>query len=78
MRLTVAPPALDVSSPQWLVFRISGNGVVLTAPLVAGAAPERRDAPGGVQVYACGDRDLTGRLDAARGVSLKRAYGIAC
>ncbi len=73
LRMSTAP-----AGPLWIVFHIFGNTVELSAPLVAGATPRRRDLPGAVQVYTCGDRDALGQLDAARATSLKRAYGIAC
>jgi hypothetical protein len=66
------------AEPVWLVFRISGNTVEIAAPLVPGGPLRRRDLRGGVQVYVCGASDVAGRLDDARGASLKRAYGIAC
>lgn len=61
-----------------LVFRITGNTVELMAPLTAGASVRRRDLPGGVHVFACGDRDLIGRADPERARLLKEAYGVAC
>jgi hypothetical protein len=78
VRLNIPWPRLDDVSNLWLIFRISGSAVVLTAPQVAGGPPRRRDHPGGVRVYACGDRDLFGRLDVERARELKRAYGFAC
>ena len=62
----------------WLIFRINGNTVQLTMPLTGGGDLRRRDLPGGVRVYVCGDRDLLGRLDPSRARALKQAYGIAC
>jgi hypothetical protein len=78
IRLLLPATAKLPEGPLWMIFRISGNTVELAAPLVAGGQPRRHDLSGGVQVYACGDRDLLGKFDAARGASLKRAYGIAC
>ena len=66
------------AGPSWIVYKISGNAVEMIAPLVAGGSFQRRDHPGAVRVYACGDRDLRGTLDSARAASLRRAYGIAC
>jgi hypothetical protein len=72
-------PRVDSSAtPLWLIFRLTGNTVQLTAPLAPGSPPRRRDLPGGVQVYVCGSRDLLGRFDIERGAGLKRAYGVAC
>jgi hypothetical protein len=72
-------PRVDsIATPLWLIFRLTGNTVLLTAPLVPGSSPQRRDLPGGVQVYVCGSRDLFGRFDIERGAGLKRAYGVAC
>jgi hypothetical protein len=78
LRLSVAMPDADAAQPLWLIFRISGNGVAYMAPLGADTSPRRREIPGGVRVYACGDRDIRGRFDQARGALLKRAYGVAC
>ena len=64
--------------PLWLVFRVSGNTVLIDPPAAPGSAPARRDHPGGVNVYVCGDRDVTGRLDPPRAAALKRAYGLSC
>jgi hypothetical protein len=84
---TAAMPRIRVSVPGafandrrtlWLIFRITGNTVALMAPLTAGGPVQRRDLPGGVRVYACGDRDLSGRVDPDRAHILKRAYGMAC
>ena len=74
IRLDASPPP----GPLWIVFHISGNTVELAAPLAAGGNARRRDLPGGVQVYACGDHDVRGQLDLERVRALKRAYGIAC
>jgi hypothetical protein len=78
VRLTVRHLPSASAAPLWVIFRISGNTVELSAPLEAGVAPRRRDLIGGVQVYACGDRDLDGRFDASRMAELKREYSIAC
>jgi len=66
------------SSPSWIIYKISGNAVEMMAPMVPGGSAQRRDHPGAVRVYACGDRDLRGTLDPARVASLRRGYGIAC
>jgi hypothetical protein len=73
-------PGAFTNDPRtlWLIFRIDGNTVELSAPLHAGGAVQRRDLPGGVRVYACGDRDLLGQLDPMRARALKHAYGIGC
>ena len=76
----LAIPGSFATDPRtlWLIFRVGGNTVELMAPLTAGGTIRRRDLPGGVRVYACGDRDLLGRLDLNRARALKQAYGIAC
>lgn len=66
------------AQPLWLIFRISGNTVEFRPPDAPGGAPLRRDLPGGVRVYACGNADLTGRFDGTRAATLKRAYGLTC
>ncbi|HSQ30411.1 MAG TPA: hypothetical protein VLN49_11210 [Gemmatimonadaceae bacterium] len=76
--LVIRDTAQSATEPLWLVFRISGNTVLISAPPSPGAAPERRDHPGGVNVYVCGDRDVAGRLDPPRATALKRAYGLSC
>jgi hypothetical protein len=76
--LVIRDTAQSPTEPLWLVFRISGNTVLISAPPAPGAPPARRDHPGGVNVYVCGDRDVAGRLDAPRAAALKRAYGLSC
>jgi hypothetical protein len=76
--LMIRDTAQSPTEPLWLVFRISGNTVLISAPPAPGAAPTRRDHPGGVNVYVCGDRDVAGRLDPPRATALKRAYGLSC
>lgn len=76
--LVIRDTAQSPTEPLWLVFRISGNTVLISAPPAPGAAPDRRDHPGGVNVYVCGDRDVAGRLDPPRATALKRAYGLSC
>jgi hypothetical protein len=77
VRLTVPVQALP-AGPAWIIYRITGNGVVIQPPAVPGGPLSRRDYPGGVRVYACGDHDVRGAQDASRAASLKAAYGIAC
>ncbi len=77
--LTLVIPSGSIpAGPSWIIYRISGNAVEMIAPMAPGGSIQRRDHPGAVRVYACGDRDLRGTLDAARAASLRRAYGIAC
>lgn len=76
--LVIRDTAQSPAEPLWLVFRVSGNTVLISAPPAPGAPPDRRDHPGGVNVYVCGDRDVAGRLDPPRAVALKRAYGLSC
>lgn len=76
--LTVPGSFATDTRTLWLIFRIGGNTVQLMAPLTDGGPIRRSDLPGGVRVYACGDRDLLGRLDPTRARALKQAYGIAC
>jgi hypothetical protein len=78
LRLTVPVASSLPAGPLWMIFRISGNAIAIRAPLAPGGARRQREIPGGVDVYVCGDRDVFGRLDAARAAMLKRAYGIAC
>lgn len=78
LRLTVPVVSPLPVSPLWMVFRISGNAVQIRAPVTPGGTLRRREIPGGVDVYVCGDRDVFGRLDATRAHRLKRAYGLAC
>ncbi len=74
----VIPSASVPAGPSWIIYRISGNAVEMIAPMAPGGSMQRRDHPGAVRVYACGDRDLRGTLDSARAANLRRAYGIAC
>jgi hypothetical protein len=74
----VIPSGGIPAGPSWIIYRISGNAVEMIAPMLPGGSIQRRDHPGAVRVYACGDRDLRGTLDSARAASLRRAYGIAC
>jgi hypothetical protein len=74
----VIPSGIIPPGPSWIIYRISGNAVEMIAPMAPGGTIQRRDHPGAVRVYACGDRDLRGTLDPARAASLRRAYGIAC
>lgn len=76
--LTIDGTFANDSRTLWLIFRIGGSTVELTPPDKAGEPIRRRDLPGGVRVYVCGDRDLLGRLDPLRARALKQAYGIAC
>ena len=76
--LVIRDTAQSSAEPLWLVFRISGNTVLIDPPTAPGGAPVRRDHPGGVNVYVCGDRDVAGRLDPPRATALKRAYGLSC
>ena len=72
------PSAKTPEGVAWIIYRISGTGVELMAPLAPGAPVRRRDHPGGVRVYACGNRDVRGLLDSTRASQLRRAYGLAC
>jgi hypothetical protein len=74
----VIPSGSILVGPSWIIYRISGNAMEMIAPMAPGGSIQRRDHPGAVRVYACGDRDLRGTLDSARAASLRRAYGIAC
>jgi hypothetical protein len=74
----VIPSGGVPAGPSWIIYKISGNAVEMIAPMVPGGSIQRRDHPGAVRVYACGDRDLRGTLDSARAASLRRVYGIAC
>jgi hypothetical protein len=76
--LVIRDAAQSSAEPLWLVFRVSGNTVLIDPPTAPGGPPIRRDHPGGVNVYVCGDRDVAGRLDPPRATALKRAYGLSC
>ena len=76
--LVIRDTVQSSAEPLWLVFRVSGNTVLIDPPAAPGSAPVRRDHPGGVNVYVCGDRDVAGRLDPPRAAALKRAYGLSC
>jgi hypothetical protein len=70
--------AVRADQPLWIVFRITGNTVDLLPASTPGGPPEVRPRRGGVQVYACGERDVLGRFDEVRSAMLRRAYGLAC
>ena len=77
LELVIPSESIPVG-PSWIIYRISGNAVEMIAPMAPGGSIQRRDHPGAVRVYACGDRDLRGMLDSLRAASLRRSYGIAC
>lgn len=77
IELLIPSPALP-AGPAWIIYRITGDAVMMRPPLTPGGLPQRLDRPGGVRVYACGDRDVRGSFDPSRAASLRRAYGIAC
>jgi hypothetical protein len=77
LRLSI-PSGSIPAGPSWIIYKISGNAVEMVAPMAPGGSIQRRDHPGAVRVYACGDRDLRGMLDSVRAAGLRRAYGIAC
>jgi hypothetical protein len=83
--VALEPRVFEITEPggrrgaaPFVLFRLTGNAVEMRPPEVPGGAPIRRDWPGGVLVYACGDRDIFGARMPERAAGLRRAYGIAC
>ncbi len=84
-RLAVSPIRLRLNNVpagddgRWLVLGLSGQTVDLRiafderSGLRAGAPGARR-----LQVYACSDRELTGRVDTLRSRAMRSAYGLLC
>ena len=78
LRLSVSRPAgVDVHD-IWLVFRIRGTALTNQIQLADGRVIPAEVRPGGIRVYACGERNLAGTLDKDRSRRLAKAYASVC
>lgn len=78
LRFAIARPASLDRRRAWLVFRIRADGETTPVHLADGTLLAGRRIVGGVRVFACADRNLSGRVDKRRAAGLKKDYLAAC
>lgn len=78
IRFAIARPTSLDRRRAWLVFRIRADGETTPVHLADGTLLAGRRIIGGVRVFACADRDLSGRVDKRRAARLKKDYLAAC
>lgn len=78
IRFAIARPTSLDPRRAWLVFRIRADGEATPVHLADGTLLAGRRIVGGVRVFACADRNLSGRVDKRRAARLKRDYLAAC
>ena len=78
MRFAIARPEGLDPRRAWLVFRIVGQAITTPVRYSDGTEVASRAVEGGVRVFACADRTLSGHLDRTRRKKLERAYLSAC
>lgn len=78
LRVALARPATLDPERTWLVFRIRADAEATPVHLADGTLLAGRRVESGVRVFACADRNLTGRLDRRRAKGLRRNYLAAC
>lgn len=78
IRFAIARPTSLDRRRAWLVFRIRADGEATPVHLADGRLLAGRRVPGGVRVFPCADRNLSGRLDKRRAARLKKEYLAAC
>lgn len=67
-----------IPATAWLGFRVTGDAVPIQAKFEGPRAEERRQVVGGVRVFVCADRSVTGAIDITRAARLRYAYNEAC
>jgi hypothetical protein len=72
------PAGAPAPRRTWIVFRITGDAMTSAVRLADGGAVPAARVPDGVRVYACAERDATGRRDRARARRQRASYGAAC
>ena len=78
MRFAIARPEGLDPRRAWLVFRIVGQAVTTPVRFSDGTGLPSKAVDGGVRVFACSDRALSGHLDRTRRRKLEQAYLSAC
>lgn len=63
---------------SWLAFRIHGATLTTPVTMADGTVVPVRLVRDGVRVYACAERDLTGKVNRERRERLRESYGAVC
>lgn len=70
------PPGIS-RAESWLVFRITGPAMAMTARMADGSAPPVINLPA-IRVFACSLQNLDGKTDKAREKVMKEGYSSGC